>query len=295
MGGPTFDDLAERWLADVELRAKPKSVADSRQKLRTLRRFFGGRRLADLELADYQGFLRVRRDEVRPASVNADQRLLKAILRHGLELELYDRLPFKIRMLKEAKTGPKTYTPVEIRRLLRTAKRRDEKVFAFLLIARGTAARRDEILWLQWGDIDLNTGRVEIRPKEEWSPKSYSARTVYLPEAALPELREFKMRQRRSGDSDWVFTPDKGRGGQRLTTIAKRLRRVFKAAGVWERGKPLAHGIRHTTASELAVEHGVDVETLREILGHSSIIVTEIYMHSGEEAKRRAVAKLRMK
>jgi integrase len=291
---PAFDELAERWLEDLKLRAKPSTVRNGKYKLRILKRFFGGRALPDLGPSDYQAYLASRTREVRPASVNSDQRVLKAILRRGRELGFYEKLPFRIKMLREPRAEPKTYTARELRRVLGKAKETDDKVYAFLLIARGTGARYSEILWLQWCDLDLKTGRVHIRPKEGWSPKSHAARTVYLPEEVLPELRKYKMRQLRSGAHDWVFTPDKGRKGERLTTIAKRQRKVFKAARVWKRGKPLSHGIRHSTASELAVEHGVDVETLRDILGHSTITVTQIYMHTGEEAKKRAASKLRI-
>jgi len=54
------------------------------------------------------------------------------------------------------------------------------------------------------------------------------------------------------------------------------------------------HDLRHTFASRL-VESGVDVETVRELLGHHSITVTQRYTHSTDERKRKAVELLTRK
>jgi len=48
------------------------------------------------------------------------------------------------------------------------------------------------------------------------------------------------------------------------------------------------HDLRHTVVSRL-VEAGVDINTLKELLGHSSVKVTERYTHSNREQKERAV------
>ena len=54
------------------------------------------------------------------------------------------------------------------------------------------------------------------------------------------------------------------------------------------------HDLRHTFATRLA-EKGIDVETIRDLLGHSSITTTQRYMHSRDERKREAVRLLERK
>ena len=51
------------------------------------------------------------------------------------------------------------------------------------------------------------------------------------------------------------------------------------------------HTLRHTCASRL-VNSGVDIVTVKELLGHSSISVTMRYAHTNIESKRAAVEKL---
>jgi site-specific recombinase XerD len=51
------------------------------------------------------------------------------------------------------------------------------------------------------------------------------------------------------------------------------------------------HTLRHTFASRL-LDRGVDIVTVKELLGHSTVLVTMGYLHPNLDAKKQAVAKL---
>ena len=51
------------------------------------------------------------------------------------------------------------------------------------------------------------------------------------------------------------------------------------------------HSIRHTYASML-LKKGVDIETVAELMGHTAISITQIYLHSSNSQKQKAVNKL---
>ena len=80
--------------------------------------------------------------------------------------------------------------------------------------------------------------------------------------------------------------------GLRFTAIDHRLRTVFEWAGMYEKGR-LAHTFRHAVATHL-LENGVDLETVRDWLGHHQVTTTALYLHATDDRKRKAAAKLRL-
>jgi integrase len=83
--------------------------------------------------------------------------------------------------------------------------------------------------------------------------------------------------------SEYIFpNPETGEPFQRV-------RRAFVAACRRAGIEGLRfHDLRHTFATR-CIRAGVDIHTLKELLGHHSITVTERYLFSGEEQKRKAV------
>ena len=61
--------------------------------------------------------------------------------------------------------------------------------------------------------------------------------------------------------------------------VCRAVRLVFQAAGVFEKGTPTIHLIRHTVACTL-LANGTDLETLRDWLSHTEISTTSVYLHS---------------
>jgi integrase/recombinase XerD len=92
------------------------------------------------------------------------------------------------------------------------------------------------------------------------------------------------MSRRRSSDTDWVFQGR--RAGERWASPLKAIREAFQAAGIYEKGK-LTHAIRHTVATRM-LQQGVDLETVRDVLGHADLTTTARYLHVVDERKRAA-------
>jgi integrase len=76
--------------------------------------------------------------------------------------------------------------------------------------------------------------------------------------------------------------------GDKFKDVKGALAAAVRRAGL---GKVTWHMFRHTFASRLTRD-GVDIVTVKELLGHSNISTTMRYAHSNDDAKRRAVQRL---
>lgn len=86
----------------------------------------------------------------------------------------------------------------------------------------------------------------------------------------------------RSINSPYVFTDEKG---NRFGNIRKSFNSALRRAGIKDFH---FHDLRHTFASQLVME-GVDLATLRELLGHKNLTMTLRYSHLSPNHKAKAV------
>lgn len=152
-------------------------------------------------------------------------------------------------------------------------------------------ARRAEACGFRWAYSDLDAGYVAVRKPlvqlgkkiVESGPKTdRSGRKIWLDHTTLALLREWRkqwlmMRLRAGGrwqDNDLVFCQPDG-SPWKPQWVSRRWRQIAKAAGL-----PVIrfHDGRHTATSN-ADDAGVDVETRRDILGHTTTVMTEHYTH----------------
>jgi integrase/recombinase XerD len=178
------------------------------------------------------------------------------------------------------------YLPVEaVGLLLEHAKRRGPRDLALLTTLYDTAARVQEACDLSVGDL-----RLGKPASATLTGKGRKTRIVPLtPQAAVLLAQHVSaLPQDSSGP---VFA---NRGGQRLgrAGAAYILARCAHAAHaerpelVPERVSP--HMLRHSKAMHL-LENGVNLIYIRDILGHASVVTTEVYAKANPEMKRRAV------
>lgn len=170
-----------------------------------------------------------------------------------------------------------------------------EREFGILLCLY-TGLRIGELLALEWSDIDFRTGVLRVNKtccdgrkngvfyKIVDAPKTPSSkREIPLPKQLLPLLKE----QRKKYHSQYVVS-SKGE-----TVSVRSYQRGFellqRRLGIERKG---FHSLRHTFATR-ALECGMDVKTLSEILGHKNATVTlNRYAHSFMEHKKNMMNKL---
>ena len=148
-----------------------------------------------------------------------------------------------------------------------------------VLVSLHTGARRGELFNLRWNDVDLAEKRITILGA---GAKSGQTRHIPLNSTAL-EIIEKWHAQRPS--NDYVFP---SANGTRLDNVKTSWEGLLKEAKI-ERFR--WHDMRHHFASKLVMA-GVDLNTVRELLGHADLAMTLRYAHLAPEIKAEAVQRL---
>jgi len=147
-----------------------------------------------------------------------------------------------------------------------------------VLLSLNTGVRRGELFQLRWSDVDLERRVLTVRGV---TAKSEKTRHIPLNDEALHVLKSWKGR-----DTNPLVFP--GKNGERFDNVNKAWSAILDAAKVkgfrW-------HDLRHTFASKLVMA-GVDLNTVRELLGHSDLKMTLRYAHLSPKHKAEAVSVL---
>jgi integrase len=143
-----------------------------------------------------------------------------------------------------------------------------------VLFAVNTGLRRGEIANLKWDQIDLSHKLIYVINSESFHTKTGKERAVPLNIVALGILESLPRR------SEYVFVGEKG-WNLDLVRISHLFKQAVIASGLEK--KLHFHSLRHTFATWL-VQNGVGIYEVQKLLGHTSIVVTQVYSHlSGGE------------
>ena len=147
------------------------------------------------------------------------------------------------------------------------------------LLSLDTGMRAGEIFTLIWENVNIDAGQIMIV-----DTKGGKNRTAYTTERVKNVLQGLP-------DKSGLVFPS--RTGEIIGQISKTVGRAIDAIGLNEgvsdpRNKATFHSLRHTFASRL-VANGTDLYIVKELLGHSTIAMTERYSHVSNESLELAV------
>jgi integrase len=247
---------------------------------------------------------RLKEDSVSAATVNRDLVRLKALVAKAVEWEALRENPLAtVRRVKgEADAIVRYLTDAEEKALRRALDERDKRaklrrasgnawrsergrealpsiagyvdhLQPMVLLSLNTGMRRGELTSITWDDVDARRKVLTIRGGYS---KAGKARHIPLNAEALEVLKRYRKQHSGEGRIFPVHSVKKSWG--QLLTKAKI------SSFRW-------HDLRHSFASRLVMK-GVDLNTVRELLGHSDLKMTLRYAHLAPEHKAAAVDKL---
>ncbi len=232
------------------------------------------------------------------STVNFIVTVLKSSLKRGVSLGIID----------------KQYSDVIVRPKIRASKvvcfnKEEQKRIENYILQQGqphlfgilfclyTGLRIGELLALTWEDIDFQSGTVAVTKScyDNWEKGKYikvidttktesSERVIPLPKRIIVYLKAL----RKLTNSKYIVS-GKTEYGAQVRSYQRTFERLLKRLNIKHRG---FHALRHTFATR-ALEVGVDVKTLSEILGHQDPSITlRRYTHSLMEHKTEMMNKV---
>lgn len=268
-----FEDMAQMYL-DIHAKPNKKSCHSDEDLIKTLSRFFAGKYLYEITPMAVEQFKAERAKEVSPATVNRALACLKCMFNKAIEWSKAEVNPVKkVKLFKENNIRVRYLEKEEIKRLIDNASAHLKPI---LIVALNTGLRKGEILNLKWTDLDFKNNIIYIR-------ESKSGERREVPMNML--VRRTLIAVRKHPDSPYVFC---NANGENYANVRKSFFTACKKSSIINFR---FHDLRHTFASHL-VMGGVDLNTVRELLGHKSLEMTLRYSHLSPDHKQRAVANL---
>ena len=251
-------------------------------------------------------------DRRQPVTINRNLQRLQGVLSKAVEWNVLQTHPFTgLKPLKTDRAGRVRYLSTDEEARLREALLQREEslrqarirfndwltargrttlplrteVYAdhlqpLVLIALNTGLRRGELFQLRWKDVDLDAKWLRV---DGATAKNGQTRRVPLNTEALTVLEAW--RNQATDAEPFVFP---GAEGKRLKRIDRAWQRLCKRAAL---AGFRFHDLRHHFASRL-VQSGVDLNTVRELLGHADITMVLRYAHLSPDRLATAVEKV---
>ncbi len=267
-----FETFADEYL-ETHSKAR-KSYKTDVKILKMFRKVFGGRYLHEIKTIDIERYKSKRAQEVSKSTVNRSLNTLKSLFNKAVQWGKLSDSPAKsIKKFKENSQRLRFLEKEEINRLLQNC---TGHIRPIVIIALNTGMRKGEILSLKWEQVDIQHKVLHL-----FDTKNGERRDIPLNQNVLSTLVTIP----RHPTSKYIFCD---KTGKPYRNVRKSFFTAVQKADIINLH---FHDLRHTFASQLVMA-GVDLNTVRELLGHKSLEMTLRYSHLSPNHKMQAVETL---
>lgn len=278
---PMFEEYAEVYLEYSK--ANKRSYETDITMFKALGAFFKGCRLSKItpflvekyRIDRGRKLSKISKKPISKSTIDRELATLKSLFNMAIRDDKVDNNPVnEIKFFREDNKKERILTPEEIQKLLTEC---NGHLKPIVIIALNTAMRLREILYLKWSDIAFNRNIIIIPQSKS---KNKKTKKIPMNNLVIEALQKLERKY------DHVFCDPKT--GTPFDSIKTTFRKALQRAGLVD---VRFHDLRHTAAT-IMVTSGVDLVTVKEILGHSSIEMTMRYSHPTTDGKMSAVKAL---
>ncbi len=279
IGNHTFSELAEHYLKWCE---RQRSYRSKRGFVLHLLHAFGNLPLRGFTVRLVEEWQTEKLKTCKPATVNRHLATLKHMLRKAVEWEMVEEEVLKrvrkVKLIPEHNRRLRYLTREECQKLIDAC---DPHLRPIVITALNTGMRKGEILSLRWDQVDLKHGFILLE-----RTKNGERREIPINQTLKEVFHSIPRRIERGRENPYVFiNPETGKP---YGDVKKSFQSALRRAGIKDFR---FHDLRHTFASHLVMA-GIDLTTVKELLGHKSLTMTLRYAHLAPSHKRNAVNEL---
>lgn len=265
-----FHEFAKEFLEWTRVNHKISSRTRELSNMRSLEASFQNKNLHEITTWEIEKWKQRRKGEVKPASVNREMATFKSMLSKAVEWGKLKESPArKVKPLKGVTKRLRYLMPSELQTLISNC---SDHLRPIVTVLAHTGMRKGETLSLRWDQVDFEKGIITLT-----DTKNGECRHVPMDETVKTTLRDMKRK------GEYVFPGLKP--GRPLVWVELSFHNALEKSGI-EDFK--IHDLRHTFASNLVMA-GVDLMTVKELLGHKTMDMTLRYAHLAPAHKMRAV------
>jgi integrase len=231
----------------------------------------GARRKFDTK-QEAEAHLKRIQNPIQPATVNRELSLLKHMFSKAVEWsKVRDNPTRRVKLLKGEVQRVRFLMPDEIQMLLSNC---PDHIKPIVTLAVHTGMRKGELLGLKWDQVSFEQGIITLT-----ETKNNERRDIPMDQTVKATLKALEALER---ESPFVFCNEEGRN---FEDIGRSFETALRRSGIEDFR---FHDLRHTFASNLVME-GVDIMTVKELMGHKTLEMTLRYSHLAPNHKTRAI------
>jgi integrase len=264
--------------------------------------------LRDIRPESLASFIRAKRAKTSAATANANRRILSGFFSYCVQNQMLPVSPVPtaraLKLDKDSTNGRRALTLVELKAAYSKA---PSDFWRYMVLAGSlTGQRLGDLVTLRWGYVDFSQNQIRMTARK-------TGRAVVIP--LHPALRAFLIKLQQAagrikpGDAIW---PDEAqryedRGASPFSNefykevlipaglVTSRPRKVERADGAPSASRKASeinfHCLRHTFVSLLKIT-GASQSTAKELAGHASDEISDLYTHVDEASLTRAIKQL---